>query len=98
MNKLEQQINNGRDEITPSLLDDFTKDLEKLNFLLWYSKATPEDLAMARKNSAERLNEMMKKYEYDLKLMENFNALAATPPALMFPVDRAEMLRYEFEK
>ena len=80
------------------ILKAFTEDLEKLNFLSWYQKATPEDLVMAMKNNAKKLDELLRKYKRELELMKIFERLSTTPPALMYPVDRGELLRFELEK
>lgn len=45
------------------------ENLERLNFIRWYADATPEDLEIARRNNAERLDEMIEKYKYDIELM-----------------------------
>ncbi|MDN3515341.1 MAG: hypothetical protein NG747_13215 [Candidatus Brocadia sp.] len=49
------------------ILEAFT-NLERLNFVHWYSTATPEDLELARKNNAEKLDKMIEKYKYDFEL------------------------------
>lgn len=50
-------------------LDDFTENLERLNFLSWYRDATPEDMEIARRNNAEKLDELMDKYKTDITFM-----------------------------
>jgi hypothetical protein len=47
-----------------------TVDLERLNFLSWYQNATQEDIEIARKNNAEKLDELIEKYKCDLEFME----------------------------
>lgn len=45
-------------------------DLERMNFLSWYRDATVEDLVIARRNNAAKLDELTRKYEADINLME----------------------------
>lgn len=43
-------------------------DLERMNFLSWYQDATPEDIKTAWKNNAKKLEEMMEKYKYEIRM------------------------------
>ena len=45
-------------------------DLERMNFLEWYRTATLEDLSVARKNNAVKLDELKKKYAKEVELMD----------------------------
>lgn len=51
------------------IFDVLTEDLERLNFLFWYRNATPEDMEIARRNNAEKLEEFMEKYKTDISLL-----------------------------
>lgn len=44
------------------------KDIEKANFLLWYRDATAEEIAIARKNNSQKLDELIEKYKTELEL------------------------------
>ena len=54
-------------------------DLERWNFLAWYPRATPEDIALARKNNSEKLDELIRKYAHELELMKTMYGLAPLP-------------------
>jgi hypothetical protein len=45
-------------------------DLERMNFLSWYRDATVEEIAIARRNNAEKLDALTRKYEAEINLME----------------------------
>lgn len=53
-------------------------DLEKENFVGWIAQATPEELAIARKNNPAKLAELKTKYQFEIKLTEIFRGLAET--------------------
>ncbi len=45
-------------------------DIEKMNFLAWYRDATVEEIAIARRNNAAKLDELKKKYAAEIALMD----------------------------
>lgn len=45
-------------------------DIEKMNFIAWYRDATVEEIAVARRNNAAKLDELTRKYEAEINLME----------------------------
>ncbi len=53
-------------------------DLEKINFLSWIARATPEELELARGNNSERLAGLETKYQFEIKIIKIFRGLAET--------------------
>lgn len=51
-------------------------DLERDNFLAWYRTATLDDLAQARENGAERLDELLVKYAGEVRIIAAINGVA----------------------
>ena len=47
-----------------------TIDLEKMNFLAWYCMATAEDMVVARRNNAAKLDELKEKYRNDVEFLD----------------------------
>lgn len=47
-------------------------DIDKVNFLAWYRDATVEEIAVARRNNSAKLDELTRKYEAEINLMEIF--------------------------
>ena len=45
-------------------------DIEKMNFVAWYRDATVEEIAIARRNNAAKLDELKKKYAAEIELMD----------------------------
>lgn len=45
-------------------------DIERMNFLAWYRDATVEEIAIARRNNAAKLDELKRKYAKEIDLME----------------------------
>lgn len=45
-------------------------DIEKMNFLAWYRDATVEEIAIARRNGADRLDALRKKYAKEIGLID----------------------------
>ena len=45
-------------------------DIERMNFLAWYRGATVEEIAIARRNNAAKLDELKKKYAHEIELMD----------------------------
>ncbi|GJQ23594.1 hypothetical protein BIY37_04675 [Candidatus Brocadia sapporoensis] len=60
-------MENLRNE-SSGIINALEEDLERLNFIAWYSAATPEDLELARQNNAEKLDELIVKYKHNLEL------------------------------
>ena len=45
-------------------------DLERMNFVAWYRGATVEEIAIARRNNAVKLDELKKKYAAEIELID----------------------------
>ena len=45
-------------------------DIEKMNFLAWYRGATVEEMAIARRNNAAKLEELKKKYASEAAIID----------------------------
>ncbi len=45
-------------------------DLEKMNFLAWYRTATVEEIEIARRNNAAKLDELTRKYASEIAMMD----------------------------
>lgn len=48
-------------------------DLERMNFLAWYRDATVEEITIARRNGADRLDALKEKYAAEIELMDIIN-------------------------
>ncbi len=54
---------------------DLFEDIERMNFIAWYSRATTEDMAKAIRNNGGRFFALLAKYWDDIKAMEALNML-----------------------
>ena len=52
------------------MLDELNEIIEWRNFLAWYQDATVEEIAIARRNNAAKLDELTRKYAKEIDLME----------------------------
>lgn len=49
------------------LENDFSEDMERQNFLMWYKLATMKDIEVARKHNKKKLDELIDKYKEEIK-------------------------------
>lgn len=45
-------------------------DIEKMNFIAWYRDATVEEIVIARRNHAAKLDKLTRKYAEEIDLIE----------------------------
>ncbi|GAB62673.1 hypothetical protein KSU1_C1077 [Candidatus Jettenia caeni] len=44
-------------------------NLERINFISWYIRATPQDIELERKNNSAKLNALLAKYAHEVRLL-----------------------------